>query len=143
MTHSNEGTFIQAFNPKRIRLASGGHGEANIKLLKKYKIEYKIVKIYPNGVRVGYIPDHKNKLKRRKGIEQSWFPKNWTKKEIRRAGEHVASLKANKHLKNGHKGFGNWKGVRVGIIKTKGEVATIFPDSIQPTKKIKKRKKRK
>ena len=111
-------------------------------LLDKYGIEYNIVKNYPNGVRVGNIPDHRDGRKRT-GIGQSWFPKNWTKKEIRHAGEHVASLKSNKHLKNGHIGFGNRKGVRVGIIKTKGEVATIFPDSIQPIKKIKKRKKRK
>jgi hypothetical protein len=28
-----------------------------------------------------------------------------------------------------------WKGVRVGVIRTNGIIATIFPDSNQPTKK--------
>ena len=31
--------------------------------------------------------------------------------------------------------FGMWKGVRVGVIRTNGIIATIFPDSKQPTKK--------
>ena len=36
-------------------------GEGGRKLLDKYGIEYHIVKIYTNGVRIGYIPDHDKK----------------------------------------------------------------------------------
>lgn len=32
---------------------------------------------------------------------QSWFPKSWTDKDIRRAGEHVAELKGNRKIPDG------------------------------------------
>ena len=108
--------------------------------LKKYGIEFHIVKTYPNGVRVGYIPNHKNKLKR-SGTGQAWFPKEWTSKDIKHAGEHVANLKGNQHRKDGEVVFGMWKGVRVGVIRTFGKIATIFPDSNQPYTKGRKKKK--
>ena len=93
-------------------------------------------KTYPNGVRVGHVLDHTNKAKQR-SMGQSWFPKSWTSKDIKRAGEHVANLKHNKSasVKDGKPVFGMWKGVRVGVIRTNGIIATIFPDSNQPTKK--------
>ena len=69
------------------------------------------------------------------GIGQSWFPVNWTPKDIRRAGEHVAGLRKNRHVPDGKISYGMYKGVRVGVIRTNGRIATIFPDSIQPTKK--------
>ena len=104
--------------------------------LDKYGIEYHVVKTYPNGVRVGYVPNHKEKRKKT-GTGQSWFPKEWTSKDIKRAGEHVANLKHNKSasVKDGKPVFGMWKGVRVGVIRTNGIIATIFPDSNQPTKR--------
>ena len=62
LVHSNEGTFmnVKSLNPKKspFRMASGGHGEDNIKLLNKYGIKYNIVKTYPNGVRVGSIEEN-------------------------------------------------------------------------------------
>lgn len=97
-------------------------------------IEYHIVKTYPNGVRVGYVPDHKAP-KKRSGKNQAWFPASWTTKDIKHAGEHVANLKGNKHVRDGVIVFGNWKGVRVGVIRTHGQIGTIFPDSNQPRKK--------
>lgn len=138
LVHSNEGTFknVNSPNPKRspFRMASGGHGEDNIKLLNKYGIKYNIVKTYPNGVRVGSVEGHKNP-KKRNGNGQTWFPKSWTAKDIKKAGEHVASLKSNKHIKDGKNMYGMWKGVRVVVRKTKGIIATIFPDAKQPIKK--------
>ena len=134
VVHSNEGTYIRG--SKGFRLASGGHGQTGMNELKKYGIEYHIVKTYPNGVRVGYIPNHKRKEKR-SGIGQSWFPKDWTSKDIKHAGEHVASLKGNRHVKDGVTIWGMWKGVRVCVIRTHGKIATIFPDSNQPTKRRK------
>ena len=46
------------------RLINGEHGQANIDYLDKNNIEYNIVKVYDNGVRVGNISSHKNKFKR-------------------------------------------------------------------------------
>ena len=133
--HSNEGTFKwrDKKGKKEIRLASGGHGETGRKMLDKYGIEYHIVKTYPNGVRVGHIPDHVDKRKR-SGLSQTWFPKEWTGKDIKRAGEHVVGIKKNRNSKDGVAVFGMYKGVRVGVIKTNGTIATVFPDSKQPSK---------
>ena len=61
-----------------------------------------------------------------------------SKKDIRRAGEQVAGLKRNRHAPDGKKLYGTYKGVRVVVIKTHGKIATVFPDSIQPTRRNKK-----
>ena len=98
--------------------------------LKKYGIKYNIVKTFPNGVRVGNIPDHKDKRKQT-GTKQAWFPETWKSKDIRHAGEHVAGLKKNRHIADGKTIWGIYKGVRVGVIRTHGKIATIFPDSDQ------------
>lgn len=133
LVHSNEGTFIwkdirrNGKPAKQIRIASGGHGQRGMDLLDKYHIKYNITKTWANGVRVGNVPDHKDKRKARAN-NQAWFPKQWTTKDIKRAGEHVASLKHNRNTSNGKPVFGVYKGVRVGVIRTKGRPATIFPD---------------
>ena len=134
VVHSNEGAYTKPQKDNHIRLKSGGHGQTGLKELDKYGIEYHIVKTYPNGVRVGYVPKHSKPIKR-KGNNQAWFPTSWTTKDIKHAGEHVANLKGNKHVKDGVIVFGNWKGVRVGVIRTRGQIGTIFPDSNQPFKK--------
>ena len=59
---------------------------------------------------------------------------------LRRAGEHVAGLKRNRHVPDGKRVYGMYKGVRVGIIRTNGKIATVFPDSIQPVKRRRKKK---
>ena len=140
LVHSNEGTFrwrqthIHGKPVKQIRLDGGGHGQQGIDLLDKYHIEYHIVKTYSNGVRVGYVPDHAQKSKR-SGIGQSWFPSTWTERDIKRAGEHVANVKHNRHVRDGVTVYGNYKGVRVGVMRTNGKISTIFPDSKQPIRK--------
>lgn len=78
-------------------------------------------------MRVGNIPDHKRPAKR-KSMSQSWFPRSWTAKTIRRAGEKVAEMYKGKKIKDGIRIFGVYKGVRVGVIMTKGRIGTIFPD---------------
>ncbi len=140
VVHSNEGAYTKPEKGNKIRLKSGGHGHAGMNELEKYGIEYHVVKTYPNGVRVGYIPNHKNK-KKQSGTGQAWFPKDWTSKDIKHAGEHVANLKSNRHIKDGVIIYGTWKGVRVGVIRTNRQIATIFPDSKQPNKSKKGRKK--
>ena len=51
---------------------------------------------------------------------------------IKRAGEHVAQLHRNRNFSDGKAMFGTFKGVRVGVMKTNGQIATVFPDSYQP-----------
>ncbi|MCQ2053035.1 MAG: EndoU domain-containing protein [Treponema sp.] len=132
LIHSMEGIFT--VNPKTGKISkfmSGGHAQDNINFLEKNGIEYHIVKTYKNGVRVGYVPKHDKKAKK-SGIGQAWFPKSWTQKDITKAAEHVSQLKCNKGVKDGIPVFGMYKGVKVGIIKTHGNIATVFPDSKQP-----------
>ena len=83
---------------------------------------------------IGRVLDHTNNAKK-KPMGQSWFPKNWTSKDIKRAGEYVANLKGNRRSKDGVAVFGMWKRVRVGVMRTHGQIGTIFPDSKQPDKK--------
>lgn len=142
LVHSSEGAFTRSQTRVdgemviKLRLNNGGHSQKGMELLDKYGIKYNIVKTYPNGVRIGNIPDHKTKAKK-EGIGQSWFPKSWSMKDIRRAGEHVAGLKGNRHAPDGKKLYGTYKGVRIVVIKTYGKIATVFPDSIQPTRRNK------
>ena len=146
LVHSNEGDFSwknkrkNGKPAKQIRLSNGAHGQKGMSLLDKYGIEYHVVKTYSNGVRVGYVPDHKQKSKR-SGTGQAWFPKSWTEKDIRRAGEHVAGLKGNRKVADGVTIYGVYKGVRVGVKRTHGKIATVFPDSNQ-TSVLKRRKKK-
>ncbi|RJX41884.1 cytosolic protein [Paenibacillus pinisoli] len=133
MDHANIGDFTK--NPKTgeiSKMSGGGHGQDNINFLEKNGIEYNIEKTYSNGVRVGNVPEHKSKGKRT-GTGQAWFPENWTKEEIGRAGDYVANMSAHKDIADGITIFGEYNGVRVGVIKTNGEIGTIFPDNmIQP-----------
>jgi len=112
------------------RMRSGGHGQSNIDHLTAEGVEFNIVRTFPNGVMVGNVPNHKNPNKQ-SGIGQSWFPQSWNDATIREAGLYVKSLHPN--LPDGQFAFGNFRGVRVGIIKQDGIVRTIFPDnSTQP-----------
>jgi hypothetical protein len=110
------------------RLVNGGHGQSNMDYLKENNIDFNIVKEYPNGVRTGNIPSHKNKMKRT-GNGQSWFPKEWNDSKICDAGNHINNLPQNKNLPDGQWAFGDYDGVRVGIIKKDGKVTTIIPDN--------------
>ena len=136
LVHSSEGAFTRSQTREngkmiiKLRLNNGGHSQKGLDLLDKYGIKYNIIKTYPNGVRVGNIPNHMQRSKK-KGTGQSWFPKSWTEKDIRRAGEHVAGLKNNRRIADGIRVYGIYKGVKVGIIKTHGKIATVFPDSDQ------------
>ena len=131
LVYSNEGKYTKPTRKgDRLRLVSGGHGQAGMNQLDKYGIKYNVIKTYSNDVRVGNIPNHMQRAKR-KEMGQAWFPKSWTEKDIRRAGEQVAGLKKNRHAPDGKAVFGVYKGVRVGIIKTHGKIATVFPDSDQ------------
>lgn len=125
LEHSSRGTFSVGDKNHLPRLISGGHGEENISALKNYGWDYNIVAKYPNGVRLGNVPSHKEKRKR-SGDWQVWFPRTWTRHTIRKAGEKTANSLPYK-LPNGYKMFGTYKKVKVCIIRTNGKSATIFP----------------
>ena len=66
----------------------------------------------------------------------AWFPKSWTVKDMVRAGEHISGLKSNRGVPDGVTIWGVYKGVRVGLKKTDGQIATIFSDAHkQPNRK--------
>lgn len=46
-------------------------------------------------------------------------------------GYHFASLKSNRGAPDGVTMWGTYRGVHVGVIKTNGKVATVFPDEDQ------------
>ncbi|HHY2690744.1 EndoU domain-containing protein [Bacillus wiedmannii] len=64
------------------------------------------------------------------GHGQAWFPENWSKEDIREAGEYVTNMPEYKDIADGVTIFGDYNGVRIGIIKTNGEIGTIFPDNM-------------
>ena len=85
---------------------------------------------YNNGVRIGNISNHKVTSKRTKN-KHAWFPKNWSKNDVRMAGMHVMSLKCNKKRRNQKAYTGVYKGIKVGTYTYNGFVSTIFPWYVQ------------
>lgn len=90
--------------------------------------DYNINKVYENGVRVGNVPGHKVKAKRT-GSNQSWFPENWAELDVIAAGAKIAKFTEFSNTYNSEAIFGEYNGVRVGVIKTNGGIGTIFPDA--------------
>lgn len=133
LDHANVGNFTRHPKTGKVsRMSGSGHGQDNIDFLKQNGIEYNIEKVYSNGVRIGNVPDHKLKRKRT-DTGQAWFPENWSKEDIKKAGEHVTKMPEHRNIADGVAVFGYYNGVRVGVIKTNGEIGTIFPDSmLQP-----------
>lgn len=127
--HSSKGEYT-----KSGRMKGGGHGQEAIEYMNKKGIKYKINLTYPNGVRVGNVPCHKNAIKKT-GNAQSWFPKDWDRQTIKEAGQSVAK---GKRYSDGKIKSGRAKGVDVGIIRTNGKIATIFPLNEQNIKRGKK-----
>ncbi|OEH81125.1 hypothetical protein BCR26_17615 [Enterococcus rivorum] len=128
LKHANVGDFtVNPSTGKVSKMKGGGHGQTNIDFLKENGFEVNIEKTYPNGVRTGNVPHHKTPSKRT-GTGQSWFPENWTGKDIETAGQQIASQPNFSSAKNGEVIFGDYNGVRVGVIKTDGKIGTIFPD---------------
>lgn len=128
ISHSSLGEYT-----KTNRLKSGGHGQEAIRFMKNNNIEYNISKKYSNGVRVGNVPNHE-KVKKRTGNNQSWFPQNWDRQTIRQAGKYVAR---GKKYPDGSIKSKTYKNVEVGIIRTNGKISTIFPLSNQNRSKKK------
>ncbi|MBX7227709.1 MAG: EndoU domain-containing protein [Chitinophagales bacterium] len=143
LIHSNVGDFAGAGNPKKSlapgKMLGGGHGQANIDKLEQLNREYQIVHEYKNGVRIGSISKIADKFKKTSSTKmiagQSWFPPSWDELKIMQAGKFVISNNMKKFLSitEGIPIFDNFEGVRVGVMKTEGKPATIFPDNaMQP-----------
>lgn len=116
-------------------MTGGGHGQEAIDYMKRNNIKFNIVKKYDNGVRVGNIPNHKDKRKRA-GDGQSWFPASWDRNKIKRAGQAVARGKI---LQDGSVKYGYYGNVNIGVIRTNSKIATIFPTVKQLNRKGKER----
>ena len=130
LVHANEGDYPLQSDGTKTTVLGGAHGEASFKIMADNSIEYNIVYTFPNGVRTGNIPKAaKSKLKRI-GVGQSWFPSDWSEADIAAAAEAVLNQNPNwPTLPDGPAFFGNYKGVRVGIIKTNGIPHTVIPDN--------------
>ncbi|MBO5897885.1 MAG: EndoU domain-containing protein [Clostridia bacterium] len=127
--HSNRGDFYypRKYRPAKVlTMKSGGHGQDNIDFLSKKNIGYDIDTSFSNGVRLGHVDKHQKKRDQRKN-GHSWFPEDWKTDDIRKAGQHVASLKRNHPLIDGQRHTGRYKGVTVGIISRANRIQTIFP----------------
>lgn len=140
MTHCSEGDYKQPSKqfPKG-RLQNGGHSQRGMQMLEDKGIEYVVTKEFSNGVRVGYVPTHKNKAKagisekHPKGDKgQSWFPKDWSDDDILVAGTRIAN---EAELVPDGVVFGEYNGVRIGIYAdSEGYPSTIFPDNSKQPK---------
>lgn len=146
LNHSTKGEFTKLKNPKLPASAKnggnmkgGGHSQKNIEELENRGIIYNIEHIYPNGVRVGGVENHKSNEKRLGNNGQSWFPENWTDDDILVAGTYVANNPAIYHDVEGKKGditgiliFQEYKGVTIGtFVDSKNNIETVFPDGSQ------------
>lgn len=146
--HASFGEYSNPKNPKKvkpkeIRLTKGGHGQKAIDELERLNIDYNIVKEYTNGVRIGNVPNHRDKLKR-EGTKQAWFPKHWTDGDITKAAEYVANLSngAEYMITKNYDiegnlisifKYANYDDVTVGVCfdAKKRRITTIFPDETQ------------
>lgn len=129
LNHASKGDFT--INPQTgavSRMKGGGHGQENIDYLNSIGMQFNVVSTYSNGVRIGNVPLHKT-VSKRTGSNQAWFPSTWSVTDVENAGKVIESMPLNINLTDGVVGYGNYKGVRVGIIKTNGNVGTIFPDA--------------
>src|SRR5574344_2565742 len=91
MKHTTRGIFRYK-NRKPLIMLKGGHGNDNIKYLRKNSLSFQIDKIYENYVRSGHINCHKRSAEREK-YGHMWFPKECNNDKIKKSGLHVAILK--------------------------------------------------
>lgn len=102
--------------------------EESIKEMERRGIEYNITKTYPNGVRIGNIPNSKNS-NARKPNSHTWFPASWTEKDVADAANYVRSKI--KSPKDNIEYTRTYKGVRTTIVCNNGKIKTVYPNKIQ------------
>lgn len=126
LKHSTVGDYVKPSKDyPNGRLKNGGHSQKCIDELKTKGIDYKITKVCDNGVRLGCVPEHKQRTKQ-SGVGQSWFPEGWSDDDVRNAGTYVANTVKSDNITK----FAEYNGVRVGIfVDEDGYPSTIFPDN--------------
>jgi len=102
----------------------GMHGQSGITELEKRGFTYEVTKTYDNGVRVGNIQHHVDRGKREES-GQSWFPESWSDDDIHAAATYVANERGGGV---GEVNFGEYNGVRVGVVLDGKGGGTAFPD---------------
>lgn len=120
-------------------MKSGGHSQANIDELNRRGIAYKVEKTYDNGVRIGGVENHKEKVKISGKSGQSWFPEDWNAEKINAAGTYTANRPAKTRMFYNESGevvcyefYQEYDGVIVGVFADgKHNINTIFPDGLQ------------
>lgn len=147
LNHASLGGFSLPANPKKStllgKMKSGGHGQENINYLEEIGKKYKIEHTYKNGLRIGAVDGHESNFKRllenKINTGQSWFPKSWNRTKIKLSGGYVIerNIEKFKKLEVGKAIFDNFDGVRVGVMKTNGKPATIFPDNAKSDQNLK------
>ncbi len=125
MKHSSRGIFSYV-KRKPVKMLKGGHGERNLKYLKKYNLSHTINDIDSNGVRHGQINCHARPKERKPG-GHVWFVQKWTDKIIAKAGTHVANLKRNRNKSDHTPMHGKYKNVNVVTYKSRGRICGICP----------------
>ena len=97
----------------------------------EHGIPYAINADHNNGVRAGNLPTHTQKMFH-SGNRHTWFPKSWTRNDIRSAGEYVASQYPGNGVPRTHYSA-MYKGVKATVVfGERGEIETIFPAADQP-----------
>ena len=125
MKHSSRGIFkYQKRRP--VKMLKGGHGERNIRYLKRHNLSHTINDTDSNGVRHGQIDCHMRPSER-KHRGHVWFPKNWNDTIIANAGSYVANLKRNKAKPDHTPMHGKYKKVHVVTYKSRGRICGICP----------------
>jgi hypothetical protein len=132
MKHVSRGIFRYE-NRKPVTMVKGGHGEDNIRYLKKNGLSVHVDKICKGKARNGHIQCHKRPSER-KAEGHMWFPKFWSNKKIEKAGIHVANLKKNQEVPDHTPMHGTYHGVDVVAYKGNGRICGICPKFHKPIK---------
>lgn len=123
-THIMHGEYTK--NSKRH--IAGGHSEEALKKMQELGVKYIINMTYPNGVRVGCIPNSKNS-NARKPYGHTWFPKNWTENDIAKAQDYVR--RSIRNPKDNVEYTKTYRGVKTTIVFKDGIIGTTYPNKKQ------------
>jgi hypothetical protein len=109
------------------RLMYGGHGQSAIDELTRRGMHCNVSRTCVNGVRFGEVHSHDETMKRKNG-GQSWFPKEWSRENIRAAGIYVANRGKDVPHKSAIIREARWSNVNVRVMfDLSGNMVSIFP----------------
>src|SRR5574344_2170533 len=111
MKHVSRGIFRYE-NRKPVTMVKGGHGEDNIRYLKKNRLGFQIKRLCKGKARGGNIDCHERVWEAKKD-RHMWFPKFWSRHRIKKAGLYVANLEKNQNVPDHKPMHGTYKGVDV------------------------------